>query len=88
MSNNEEVIMIVKLWGVDQLHLHFFFFFNVFFQLFAPNVVYFLFFIYETYPHSSVLKTRIKCLQADTLIFLLMFCMFRYSYNKYIQINT
>ncbi len=55
MSTNEEVIMTVKLWGIDRLHICFdyhseynslsFFSFLLFISLF---------FIYENYPHSSV----------------------------------
>ncbi len=50
-----------------------------------------LFLFYETYLHSSVdkkkktmFKARIKgifCLKVEGLVFILMYCMFRYSYN-------
>ncbi len=55
MSTNEEVIMTVKLWGVDRLHYVLIIILNPIHSLFfssGQNVVYF--FIYETYPHSSV----------------------------------
>ncbi len=71
MSINEEVIMTVKLWGIDRLHPCFDYdseskslsFFNFLFKMLFIS----LFFIYET---------------RDTLLFILMFCTFRYSYNK------
>ncbi len=47
--------MTVKLWGVDQLHLHFDYHSESYsYQLFVQNVVYLFIFVYETYPHSSV----------------------------------
>ncbi len=47
MSTNEEVIMTVKLCGVDRLYLRFDYHSesnSVFFQLFFQNVVYFFIF--------------------------------------------
>ncbi len=57
MLTNEEVIMTVKLWGVDrQVETYVLIIIlnpiHILFQLFVQNVVYL--FIYETYPHSSV----------------------------------
>ncbi len=79
MSTNEEVIMTVKLWGVDRFHLRFDYhsesnslsFFSFLFKMLFIS----LFFIYETFPHSCIFFV-LFCLQADTLFFLLMFCMF------------
>ncbi len=53
MSTNEEVMMTVKLWGVDRLHLRFdyhsesnsYSFFSFLFKMLFIS----LFFIYETY---------------------------------------
>ncbi len=63
------------------------------FQLFVQNVVYFFIFYVWNLPtfkclkqESMKLEYNFFCLQADTLFFLLMSCMFRYSYNK-IYIN-
>ncbi len=55
MLTNEEVIMTVKLWGVDRR-------FNYIilnpmhslFSAFCWTFLFLLFWIYETYPHSSV----------------------------------
>ncbi len=55
---NEEVIMTVKLWGVDRLHLLFDYHseYNSY-QLFDQDLVYFFIFIFiETYPHSKIIK--------------------------------
>ncbi len=56
MSTNEEVIMTVKLWGVDRLHLRFdYIILNPIHGLFLFKMLFIsLFFIYETHPHSSV----------------------------------
>ncbi len=59
MSTNEEVIMTVKLWGVDRLHLCFDYIIlnpihSLSFSFLFKMLFISLFFIYETYPHSSV----------------------------------
>ncbi len=84
--------MTVKLWGVDRLHLRFdyhsesnsYSFFSFLFKM-----LYISLFLFMKLTHIQVFKKRMNeagikcfCLQAETLFFLLMFCMFRYSYNK------
>ncbi len=91
MSTNEEVIMTVKLWGVDRLHLCFdyhsesnslsffsFLFKMLFISLFLMKLTHFQ--VFKKRMHEARIKCF--CLQAETLFFLLMFCSFRYSYNK------
>ncbi len=84
--------MTVKLWGVDRLHLRFDYHsesIHSLFQLFVQNFVYFFIFLLMKLTHIQVFIK--KCMKLEyiyffiykqTLFFLLMFCMFRYSYNK------
>ncbi len=82
--------MIDKLLGVDRLHLHFDYHSesnSVFYQLFVQNEIYFFFLMKLTHIQvfkKECMKLDFFCnyLQADTLLFLFMFCMFRYSNNK------
>ncbi len=81
------------LWVVDRLHLCFDYHFesnSLSFFSFLYKMLFILFiYLFMKLTHIQVFKkrtyeARIKCfcLQVDTLFFLLMFCMFRYSYNK------
>ncbi len=84
--------MTVKLWGVDRLHLHFDYHsesIHSLFQLFVQNFVYFFIFLLMKLTHIQVFikkmheaRIYIFFIYKQTLFFLLMFCMFRYSYNK------
>ncbi len=59
MSTNEEVILTIKLRGVDWLDLHFDYHSesnSVFCQLFVQNVVYFLIFLFMKLTHIQVFK--------------------------------
>ncbi len=83
-----KVITTVKLCGVDRLHLRIDYHSESIHISFLFKIC--LFLIYETFPHSSVYKkmheARKKFCYKIPFI-LLMFCVFRYSYTKYIQIN-
>ncbi len=83
--------MTVKLWAVDRLHLCFDYHsesnswsFSTFFKmLFISSFLFMKNNLIQVFK-NRMNETRIKCfcVQADSLFFLLMFCMFRYSYNK------
>ncbi len=62
---------------------------HILFSAFCSKCCLFLYFLFMKLTHIQAFikkmhEARIKyfCLQADTLFFLLMFWMFRYSYNK------
>ncbi len=59
ISANEEVIMTVKHWGVDRLHLRFDYHSESnSLSFFSLLLIVLIIFIYETNPHSSVFKRK------------------------------